>query len=48
MGLAARELARTLSWQAMASRYLSLYERLAARRAVSAMATPRATVSVES
>lgn len=48
MGLAARELAGTLSWQAMASRYLSLYERLAARRAASAMATPRATVSAES
>jgi glycosyltransferase involved in cell wall biosynthesis len=32
MGRAARERAQTLSWQNMATRYLSLYEELCARR----------------
>lgn len=48
MGRAARELAGNFSWQTMASRYLSLYERLAARRALSTAAATRAVVSAES
>lgn len=48
MGQAARELAGQFGWQTMASRYLSLYERLAASRALSTAAAARAVVSAES
>ncbi|RFU47909.1 glycosyltransferase family 4 protein [Paraburkholderia sp. DHOC27] len=48
MGLAAREQATRLGWQAMAARYLSLYERLAARRAPAASTVAHAAISVES
>jgi glycosyltransferase involved in cell wall biosynthesis len=48
MGLAAREVARTLTWQKMASRYLALYEQVCARRVAVRVQAACATVSSES
>ncbi|WP_434106410.1 glycosyltransferase family 4 protein [Paraburkholderia caffeinilytica] len=47
LGQAAREVARTLSWQAMAERYLSLYEQVHARRTARPLPAGCATASVE-
>lgn len=47
LGQAAREVAGTLSWQAMAERYLSLYEQVHARRTAQSLPAGCATASVE-
>jgi glycosyltransferase involved in cell wall biosynthesis len=47
LGQAAREVARTLSWQAMAERYLSVYEQVHARRAAQSVPASCATASAE-
>jgi glycosyltransferase involved in cell wall biosynthesis len=47
LGLAARAVAGNLSWQAMAGRYLSVYEQVHARRTSRELPTARATASVE-
>jgi glycosyltransferase involved in cell wall biosynthesis len=48
MGAAARELAKSLTWETMASRYLSLYEDLASRRATSRTRIAGPAVSAKS
>ncbi|MGB8415812.1 glycosyltransferase family 4 protein [Paraburkholderia sp.] len=47
LGQAAREVARTLSWQAMAERYLSVYEQVHARRTAHSLPAGCATASVD-
>lgn len=47
LGQAAREVAGTLSWQAMAERYLSLYEQVHARRSAQSLPAGCATAPVE-
>jgi glycosyltransferase involved in cell wall biosynthesis len=47
LGLAARAVAGTLSWQAMAERYLSVYEQVHARRAARELPAACATASAE-
>lgn len=47
LGVAAREVAATLSWQAMAERYLSVYEQVQARHAARALPPGCATAPVE-
>ncbi|MGF6596935.1 glycosyltransferase involved in cell wall biosynthesis [Paraburkholderia sp. GAS448] len=48
MGQAARELAKMLGWSAMAQRYLSLYERIRARREVAGVPVVVPPVTVDS
>jgi glycosyltransferase involved in cell wall biosynthesis len=48
MGAAARELAKSLSWERMATRYLSLYEELAVKRPTGATHVAGRTVSAGS
>ncbi|TDN70549.1 glycosyltransferase family 4 protein [Paraburkholderia sp. BL10I2N1] len=48
MGQVARELARTLEWSTMAQRYLALYERICARRAVAPVPVPSPPATVDS
>jgi glycosyltransferase involved in cell wall biosynthesis len=48
MGDAARELAKSLTWQAMANHYLSLYEELASQRATSRTRIAGPAVSAKS
>ena len=47
LGQTAREVARTLSWQTMAERYLALYEQVHARRTSQSLPARCATASVE-
>lgn len=47
LGQTAREVARTLSWQTMAERYLALYEQVHARRTSQSLPDRCATASVE-
>ncbi|WP_144113634.1 glycosyltransferase family 4 protein [Paraburkholderia sp. BCC1886] len=47
LGAHAREVARSLSWEAMAERYLSVYEQIHARRAPEALPARCSTASVE-
>jgi glycosyltransferase involved in cell wall biosynthesis len=47
LGQAAREVARTLSWQAMAERYLAVYEQVHARRTARALPAGCATAAAE-
>lgn len=47
LGLAARAVAGTLSWQAMAERYLSVYEQVHARRAARELPAACTTASAE-
>jgi glycosyltransferase involved in cell wall biosynthesis len=48
LGAAAREVASTLSWQAMAERYLSVYETVYSQRRNEALPAGCATATVES